>query len=161
METTSLKIFADYFCIKLVSDPDKDEHFPIWDDEEMEVMVSVGTYSMYVFTVRNINVPFSIHVSEEVPTINEKEFDQIVECSIDCSSGYLEIDYAIECTDSVFIQRLPSGFYGAYVCFKDLDRISEDRIEGNDSYQLFLWAVDRLYPVRVAKYKQSEASLNG
>lgn len=85
-------------------------------------------------------------------TINEEEFDQIVECSIDCSSGYLEIEYAIECTDSVFNQRLPGGYYGAYVCFKNLDSITEDGIEGNDSYELFLWKVPALYPTRVVKY---------
>jgi hypothetical protein len=153
MKTISLKILADYFHIKLVSDLDKDDHSPTWNDEEMEVMVSAGTYCVYVFTVRNMNVPLTIHVSDGIPIINQEEFDQIVECSIDCSSGYLEIENAIECMDSVCTQLLPSGFYGAYVCFKNLNSISEDGIEGNDSYQVFLWRIPSLYPINVMKYK--------
>ncbi|MDJ1502806.1 hypothetical protein [Xanthocytophaga agilis] len=147
----NLTIFADYFQIEIEDSNSIASHMPKFDKEEMTSLLSVGKGVLNVFTVRNMNVPLKIAVLAIKPDIDIKEYDQVVEASITISSGILSIYNAMEYPDNLLEFRIPAGIYQALIGYQGLDTISEDGLEGNDAYTVFLWQNDTSIEKKIIK----------
>ena len=88
---------------------------------------------------------------EERPSSEHEQFDHIVECGIEISSGVVSIFGPIDYIGDHIKTSLDKGYYGALVCFSNLNIIDEMGIEGNDAYTILLWKENILLPKLILK----------
>ncbi|MDJ1485023.1 hypothetical protein QNI16_31285 [Cytophagaceae bacterium YF14B1] len=135
----NLVAFANYFQIYIEDSLYTAFHIPTFDEEEMSFLLSVGKGSLCIFTIRDMKVPLLVKIVDERPDSNFDEYDQLVEASIDISSGILSIPDVMDYTDFLFQVRIPVGIYQVLIGYQGLNTITENRRKGDESYTIFLW----------------------
>jgi hypothetical protein len=121
-----------------------------WTDEDFNSMLCVQEGFLIIGTARSLVVPFCANISNERPEIVFDLYSHIVECSIETITGIRIFGDFDEEEYDVAISFDP-GVYGVLACYKDLDSISFDGLEGNDSYHVFLWPSERHITKKVLK----------
>jgi len=155
MKKNKFEIFADYHMIFVQDDAMKDEYSDVdWSDEDLRDMLYIIKSGFIIGTARNMTVPFTVNIHESEPVINQQEWDQIVACSIDLPSGVLSISGTSDYIEDHKKIELTPGTYNAVICYAGLSTISEDGLEGDDSYFLNIWPSDRPQPRKVIKLNQ-------
>ena len=139
MEQT-YEIFADYHQFYIQDDDEKyGDLSEAWTDQAVDRLLAVGPHVVGVGTARNMTVPVTVQISEVKPEISGHAFDRTNDCTIEISSGRLVLagctDYL---PDAIRIHCSP-GLYNVTIGYKNLNTISDDGLDGDDSYHLFLW----------------------
>jgi len=97
---------------------------------------------------RNMTVPVEIEVSDVPPTLAFENWDHVAEASIELPSGRLEIH---ECTGgSIDVLPVAPGTYRVRAYFGGLDTLSDDGLDGDDQYSIFLWPAP-FAPIEILK----------
>lgn len=139
METTKIELFADYFQFYIQDDDiNYGDLSDSWSKEAVDKLLAVADHVVGVGTVRNMDVPVTIVVADVLPELDPTEWDRINKCTLECATGRLVI---AGCTDYFPDAKRISvhpGKYDVIVGYKDLDKLSEDGLDGEDSYHLFL-----------------------
>ena len=82
-----------------------------------------------------------LHVCHVQPKVDASPFDRTNECCIQIDTGRIVL---AGCTDyfpdAERIECSP-GTYHVLVGYKGLNTISDDGLDGNDSYHIFLWPI--------------------
>lgn len=143
METYSLEIFADYFLIYVGDRDSESEISELVSDECLSQRLIFTPDKIAIVTARNVLVPLVIETSDGEPKIdNLSAWDYVVECSISLPSGVLLImgpsDYMPDAT-KIFVRP---GNNRLRVFYGGLNTISEDGLDGNDTYKITLWPTD-------------------
>lgn len=121
-------------------------------NQEVKNLLKVGDQKSFViYTVRDMDVNFTIETCKSRPEITFDEWDHINECGIYLGSGILYIQSVTDIPEESFNIELPSGYYGGLICYKNLYKVALDRLDGEDSYVLYLWPEDEYLPVKVLK----------
>src|SRR5262245_9943626 len=148
-------IFADYFQFFL---EDESMRRPVeidWNSQSVSDLLVAGQRFIAISTVRNMRVPVIIEVYNSRPSPNFdqvifQQADHVVEASIEIISGNLVIlgttDYY---PDAPRISVAPDT-YQARVYYVGLNTLSEDGLEGNDSYRIVLFPGNQI-AVKVLK----------
>lgn len=134
------ELFADYFQFYLQDDDIRyGDLSNAWDEAAVEKMLALGPHTIGVGTVRNMTVPVTVVIVETMPDVAGSGFQRVNRCDINIATGCLVIagctDNWLECPRI----ELEPGVYDALVGYKGLDTLSDDGLEGNDSYHVFLW----------------------
>jgi hypothetical protein len=139
MQTIELILFADYNQFYLQDD---DERFGDlsdgWTPEATEHMLAAGDHVLGVGTVRNMNVPVQVTVDAQLPELIPSEWDKINRTSLICDTGRIVV---AGCTDYFPDARriqVPPAHYEVLIGYRNLKSLSEDGLEGDDSYHIFL-----------------------
>lgn len=139
MQVIELIVFADYHQFYLQDD---DARFgdlsDAWTPEATEQMIAVAEHIVGIGTARNMNVPVRIEVGPELPSLDCSQWDKINQASLICDSGCIVV---AGCTDYFPDARrltVTPGTYDVLVGYKNLESLSENGLEGHDSYHLFL-----------------------
>jgi hypothetical protein len=148
-----IKVFADY------------NQFYVWDagmsplapedytDTDVTRMVKVSPHVLVVQPVRNSTVPVEIEVHASDPGLRAEDWDHVVECALEVSTGRLQVH---ECTGGPVLDlEIAPGPYQARVLFAGLGTISEDGLDGEDRYRVDLWPGE-FRDLAVAKQWSSE-----
>ena len=152
--TFQYEIFADYHQFYLQDD---DQSFgdlsAAWTQEATDRLLAVAPHVIGVGTVRNMNVPVSVVVHESQPKISPDEWDHITTASLQIDTGRIVV---AGCTDyypdAARIEVAP-GIYEAVVCYSKLGSLSEDGLDGEDSYHVHLFP-GRLIEPAILKRRQ-------
>lgn len=152
MKIIELKIFADYFMIFVedssMSSEDRDIE---WSDDDLRTMLYEMEGGFIIGTARNMDVPLIVTIHDARPAVSESQWDQIVQCGIRLSSDTLSISGTSDYIGDYRKIELGRGLYNVLVCYAGLASISEDGLEGSDSYYLHIWPDETLLPKKVIK----------
>ena len=139
MQVIELTIFADYHQFYLQDD---DERFGglsnAWTPEATERLMATAEHVVGIGTVRNMTVPVRIEVGPKLPSLEPSQWDMVNRASLVCSTGRIVV---AGCTDYFPDARRLSvipGTYDVLVGYKNLQSLSVDGLEGDDSYHVFL-----------------------
>jgi hypothetical protein len=159
MKKHKFEIFADYHMIFIQDELVAREHDDLhWSDEDIKAMLYEIKYGFIIGTARNMTVPLTVTIHESEPVVNQHEWDQIVACSFDLPSGILSISGTSDYIGDHRKIELKQGTYNALICYAGLSTISEDGLEGNDSYLLNIWPSDTPQPMKVIKLNLAQTS---
>jgi len=153
------ELFADYFQFYLQDESVTGDLSDSWTPEAVDRLLATAPGTIGVGTVRNMNVPVVVEVSDEDPGNGDTtDWDQVCECSVEVPSGRIVV---AGCTDyfpdAARIDVSP-GWYRARIYYGDLDSVSENGLEGKDHYQLVLWkAAPEPFKVFKARTKQAKS----
>lgn len=139
MQQIKLKLFADYFQFYIQDDDESvGDLSDAWTKEATDTLMAVSDRVIGIGTVRNMDVPVFVHIVDELPELRAQDWDRLNEASIECRTGRFVVagctDYL---PDAMRIEVTP-GTYDAVVGYKGLSSLSDDGLDGEDSYHLFL-----------------------
>ncbi len=140
MQKYNYELFADYHQFYIQDDDEaKGDLGDSWSQEAVDRLLATASGTVGVGTVRNMDVPVSIEVHKSNPNINMNDWEHVVLCSLQCDTGSLVV---AGCTDyfpdAARISVAPCVF-DVLVCFKGLNTLSEDGLDGDDQYYVFLY----------------------
>jgi hypothetical protein len=158
MSRHEFELFADYFQFYL---QDEDERIGIgdlsdaWTKEAAERLLAVAPGVVGIGTARNMTVPVVIEVLDHEPEADFDEWEHVVEGGLELKSGRLVV---AGCTDYFpDAARLPvaAGTYRVRMSCRGFETISTNGLDGDDTYRVQLWAVERLEPPALRKQAKS------
>lgn len=139
MQTIELTLFADYYQFYLQDDdPRFGDLSHAWTPEAVDRLIAVGDHVVGIGTVRNMNVQARITVAFKLPNLDPKEWNKINRASLVCDTGRIVIAGCTDYFPDAMRINIEPGTYDVLVGYRDLDSLSEDRMDGNDSYHIFL-----------------------
>ena len=152
--TFQYEIFADYHQFYLKDDDlsfgDLSE---AWTQEATDRLLAVAPHVIGVGTVRNTTVPVSVVVHESQPKDSPDEWDHITTASLRIDTGRIVV---AGCTDyypdAARIEVAP-GVYEVVICYSKLGSLSENGLDGEDSYHVHLFPGREIEPV-ILKWRQ-------
>lgn len=140
MEKFSGTIFADYYQILLQDLNATDDLSRLWTPQAVKNLLAVGNDAIGIGTVRNLDVPVTLEVSDGVPAINDQEyFDQIVECSLYVPSGKVVVMGVTDFLPNAPTIEVAPGYYRVRILYANLGSVTEDGLDGEDSYRIEMW----------------------
>ena len=139
MTSQTFKLFADYFQFYLQDEDTKGDLSTAWTEEAVSILLALAPGTIGVGTVRNRFVPVTVEVVDEPPVVHLADWDHVVECDIDVPSGRMVVAGCTEYFPDAARLVVKPGSYRARISYGDLDRLSEDRSEGEDHYHVVLW----------------------
>ena len=148
-------VFADYFQFYLQDKFVDGDLYESWGDAAIANLIATGSGTVGIMTARNMDVPVKIIVFDSEPEIDDEknQVDQINECDLALNSGKLVV---LGCTDYVpdaYCFSLDNGIYRVRIYYMNLDKLSKDGLDGEDSYLIHLWKVSRKEGSKILKKK--------
>jgi hypothetical protein len=151
-----LQIMADYFQITLIDQQaegfERDFIFTpnhindrMWTDHGMIIM----------FTERNMPVPVSVDVLDEQPVDDFSEWDHVADASIDSPTGHIFVKDIMGYDDGLTVSVQP-GVYHVRMYHANLDKLSEDGLEGEDYYRVALWPGTAIEPTVLKRWEPKQ-----
>jgi hypothetical protein len=139
MQTIELTMFADYHQFYLQDDDIRfGDLSNAWTPEATERLLAVADHVVGVGTVRNMNVPVHIAIDSQLPDLDPTKWDRINRTSLVCDTGRIVV---AGCTDYFADAKrleVTPGVYEVLVAYANLGSLSEDGLDGDDSYHIFL-----------------------
>jgi hypothetical protein len=132
-------LFADYFQIYLQDESAKGNLSESWTQEAADRLLALAPGTIGVGTVRNMNVPVVVEISDSPPDEDLSLWDQVNECTLEAFSGRIVIAGCTDYYPDAARIELPPGTYRARIYYGDLDTLSSNGLEGDDHYRVFLW----------------------
>jgi hypothetical protein len=148
------ELFADYFQFYL-----QDEHADgnlgdSWTPQATEDRLALAPGTIGVGTARNMNVPVTIVVRDSAPEPdNFENWDHVCECSIALPSGRLVVAGCTDYFPDAARIRVTPELYRARIYYGDLDKLSDNGLEGDDHYHIVLWPADYAEPHVLKRYR--------
>lgn len=143
MQNNDFILFAEYFQF-YVRDAASDDMPPVhWNPDDESNMVIVSDTVIAVRTVRELDVCVAVEILSQKPNDEDMdEWDHVVECGLELSSGKLTLGNVSDDELSLNSMEVEPGFYGMRIYFGSLDAIDGEGFEGDDSYHLSFWLID-------------------
>lgn len=147
MREFQFELFADYHQFYLQDDDrSKGDLADAWTREATDRLLAVAPHVIGVGTVRNMDVPVFVMLHEKRPMIREDEWDHVTTASVRIDTGRIVV---AGCTDYFpDAQRIDvePGVYEAIICYGNLETLSEDGLDGEDSYHVHLFPGAEIAP---------------
>ena len=135
----TFELFADYFQFYLQDENSNGIDGESWTATAHEARLALEDSAFAVCTARNMDVPVTIVVSDGPPDLDLSSWDHAVEFSVNLPSGKLVVAGCTDYFPEAERISLASGSYEARVLYANLDRLSEDCLDGDDYYRVELW----------------------
>jgi hypothetical protein len=148
------KLFADYFQFYLQDETSREVDPVLWTKDAVDQLLAVGAGYLMVGTVRNMTVPVTLEVFDREPPEEVGTWDQINECGLEVSSGRIVVAGCTDYFPDAARITVPPGWYRVRLFYWNLDALSEDGLEGDDFYKVFLWPSDGPVPLTVVKQRR-------
>ncbi|MES2709279.1 MAG: hypothetical protein V4726_21965 [Verrucomicrobiota bacterium] len=159
MHRLHFRIFADYHQF-YIWDPEASGQLAPedWTEDDVQARAKATEHVFVVSPIRNMEVPFTLEVHETEPLYQTAEWDHIIEASMNVCSGRVEVH---ECTGGSHGEvAVAPGIYGVRALYKGLSTLSDDGLDGDDSYLVTLWP-DRNREFRMLKQYNEDAQQGG
>lgn len=140
MEEHRFDLLADFhqFLLLDASGAFEDLHLR-WSEEAVQEMFVQGDDYVAVGTARNMPVPVVVRVRDEAPDGVPLDVDRVREGRLPLPSGELIVTGVTDNELSGGRITVAPGDYDVRVLYRGLDTLSEDGLEGEDSYEVDLW----------------------
>ncbi len=155
-------VFADYFQVFVYDKALNFSQITIganwWTGNDQEYLLSekFNNQLIVVGTVRDFDVPIIVYIERAEPLVNLDAWDQVIECSINISSGQLCIGEQFD-EGNTHIFYVEPGIWQMRVLYGGLFTLSEDGIEGDDKYEIHFWPIDKVESLKLIKIRKSGA----
>jgi hypothetical protein len=150
-------LFADYFQFYLQDESAEGDLSNSWTQEAVDRLLAVAPGTIGVGTVRNMNVPVVVEISDIEPNTDLSAWDHVNECTVEVPSGRLVVAGCTDYFPDAARIELAPGSYRARILYGSLSSLSEDGLDGDDHYKVVLWtAAPR--PSQVLKHRGDQAS---
>lgn len=153
-----LEIFADYFQFYIQDENANGDLSEKWTDEAVEQLLAITDGTIGVGTVRNMDVPVTIKTFDTEPaflTDVENVIGQINECNIEVNSGKIVIAGCTDYFPDAKRIELKNGIYRARIYYGNLDKLSEDGLDGEDFYEVHLWMTNKQENSKIIKNRNA------
>lgn len=136
-QTFDFDVFADYHQFYIQDGQVLPDAPTNWSDEDVQRRTKVAENVVVVCPLRNATVPVQLKVQDVAPQMDVEHIDHAVQCSLHLPSGVLQVH---ECTGGeVLRHEVSPGHYGVLVEFSGLTSISDDGMDGEDTYRITVW----------------------
>jgi len=139
MSKYNFQIFADYFQFYLQDETLNSDLGDSWTEEALDNLLVVTPEVVGVGTVRNMTVPVEVVVETTAPNEDLTSYDKVNECSLELPSGRLVISGGSDYFPDAPRITVSPGTYRVRVYYKNLNKISPDGLQGEDTYKVVLW----------------------
>jgi hypothetical protein len=152
-----LTLFADYFQFYIQDEKVDGDLSNCWTTKAVDFLLAAAEGIIGIGTVRNMDVPVTIkNFDTEPPFLKEmeNEIGQINECDIEVKSGKIVI---AGCTDYFPDAKrivLENGVYRVRIYYGNLDKLSDDGLDGEDYYEIHIWPTDKKQDIKIIKCRQ-------
>lgn len=128
----------------------------LWNDHNLPYMLAVAPGIMAVGTARYGGpTRVDIQIVETAPSIDLREWDQAMQCSILFPSGHLHLEVPESGISSPEIIVAP-GTYQALVLYGNLDSITDNTLlSGEDHYKIILRPAEKTRLAVLKKWRRS------
>ncbi|WP_100368794.1 hypothetical protein [Yoonia maricola] len=150
MTDVQLQLFADYFQFYIQDEQSDGIDGDAWTDIASNARLALEANAFAVSTARNMEVPVKIVISDISPDVDLSLWDHVVEFSICVPSGRLVVAGCTDYFPDALRLTLESGCYEARVLYANLDKVSDDGLDGDDHYRVELWKGHAI-PLKVLK----------
>jgi hypothetical protein len=151
-----IKLFADYFQFHVQDEQVEGNLSDQWTEEAIELLLATTNGTIGVGTVRNMSVPVTIRTFDTEPLLlSESEFDQINECNLDVTSGKIVVAGCCDYFPDAKRIELAKGIYRARIYYGNLDKVSENGLDGEDFYEIHLWQTGQNQSLKIIKNRFS------
>lgn len=145
-----LELFADYFQFYIQDENVSGDLSSSWTDEATSRLLAISNGVVGIGTLRNMDVPVTIAVSESRKDFDPNEYNQINECSIQIESGKLVVAGCTDYFPDAKRIKLSNGWYRVQIGYGNLDKVV-DQLDGEDFYHVNMWREDKEGPVEILK----------
>ena len=155
MREYQLEIFADYFQFHLYDEKMNPNFEDAWDQFSIDNLFAFTNDGIGIGTVRNMNVPVILKVCDSESKFKENlnQVFQINESDLSIISGKLVVIGCTECFPDAKRIELDNGIYRIRVYYSDLDKLSENGLDGEDCYEIEIWIKDKPEKAKFEKLK--------
>ena len=148
-------LFADSFQFYLQDESAEGDLSNSWTQEAVDRLLAVAPGTIGVGTVRNMNVPVVVEISDIEPDTDLSAWDHVNECTVEVPSGRVVIAGCTDYFPDAARIELAPGAYRARIYYGGLSSLSEDGLDGDDHYKVVLWtAASR--PLQVLKQRGNQ-----
>ncbi|SEM47087.1 hypothetical protein SAMN04488505_104489 [Chitinophaga rupis] len=153
IKETKTELFADYFQFYIQDENADGDLSDSWTQEAVDRLLALAPGTIGVGTVRNMHVPVTVKIFDSEPEMiaDNEHIAQINECSLETDTGRLVL---AGCTDyfpdALRIEVTP-GTHRARIYYGNLDKISEDGLDGEDFYEIHLWRTNKNEALLIVK----------
>jgi len=146
MQKFEFELFADYFQFYIQDDNESlGDLSDSWTEEATTNLIAVSDGVIGIGTARNMDVPVTIEITDKPVVLLESNYDKINVTSIQCNTGKLVVAGCTDYFQDASRIDIAPGNYEAQVGYKCLNDLSDDGLDGNDSYHVFLSLIDPKY----------------
>ena len=150
-----LDLFADNFQFYIQDEKVSGNLSESWTEDANLKLLAQTDGVVGVGTARNMDVPVTLKLFSTEPPIDDFEmFDQINECDIFVNSGCIVVAGCTEYFPDAFRIKTQPGLYRVRLYYKNLNKLSVDGLQGEDTYELHLWPENRVRNTEVLKQFQ-------
>ena len=147
-----LELFTDYFQFYIQDEEAPGDLGDDWTEEAVNRLLATTSGIVGVGTVRNMDAPVRVKLFGADPPIDERDdVSQVNECDLEITSGKAVIAGCTDYYPDAQRIELANGIYRVRIYYSNLDTISADGLDGEDSYDLHLWLTNKKQPVKVLK----------
>ncbi|MBX2901168.1 MAG: hypothetical protein KF775_16050 [Cyclobacteriaceae bacterium] len=161
MMTKEIKtdLFADYFQFYIQDEQTDGDLSNSWTQEAVDRFLALAPGTIGIGTVRNMDVPVTVKLFDREPEIDNglESVEQINECDIETTSDKLVLAGCTEYFPDALRIEVNKGIYRARIYYGNLDKLSENGLEGDDYYEIHLWPTNKLTDLKVIKSKNASA----
>ncbi|CAM1345475.1 hypothetical protein [Tenacibaculum amylolyticum] len=149
----SLELFADYFQFYIQDESVSGDLTEAWTDIAVERLLALNHGVIGVGTVRNMDVLTTFRIYDEEPDILAESISihQINECDFIMESENMVVAGCTDYFPDAHRVKIGKGLFRARIYYKDLDKISDDGLEGEDSYEIHLWPISKKLGLKILK----------
>lgn len=152
-----LELFADYFQFYIQDEQVKGDLSTSWTQEAVDRLLATTEGTLGIGTVRNMTVPVTIRIYENEPSFlldEQNEIDLINESDLEVHSGKILVAGCTDYFPDATRIEVSNGIYRARIYYGNLDKLSENGLEGDDFYIVHLWQTNQPKDDRIIKDKR-------
>ena len=139
MARFELQIFADYHQFYIQDDDDRfGDLSEAWTDEAVSSLLAVSDHVVGIGTVRNSDVLVIVENCAVLPEFDADEWDRTNRTTLECDTGRLVVAGCTDYFPDAFRLEAEPGTYDVLVGYRNLETNSENALEGDDSYHIFI-----------------------
>lgn len=153
-----LEVFADYFQFYIQDAKVVEDLSPVWTEEAVKRLLATGDGNIAIGTARNMTVPVTVKIFDSEPELqmdNENIIQQINECDLTVKSGEIIISGCTESLEDAEKIELQNGIYRVRIYYGNLDKLSEDGLDGEDFYEIHLWKNNQKQGLKIIRDRKT------
>lgn len=147
------ELFADYFQFYIRDESVEGDLSNAWTQDAVDRLLALAPGTIGIGTVRNMDVPVTIRLFDAEPGLLDDltSIGQINECDLVTTSNKLAIAGCTDYFPDALRIEVKNGIYRARKYYGNLDKISEDGLDGQDFYEIHLWPSENESGIKVVK----------
>jgi hypothetical protein len=150
-----LDLFADYFQFYIQDEIVSGDLSEQWTDKTVEQLLALTDGTIGIGTARNMNVPVTIKIFDKEPEFlidSENTFGQINECDIEVKSGKIVVAGCTDYFPEAKRIELENGIYRARIYYGNLDKLSEDGLDGDE---IHFWLSNKSEDLKIIRNRNT------